>query len=926
MCGLPSRRVLLVLLLSFTALGTSRAGLRDIHPRPQQMGLLASQPIVLSGTPYLVIPDNPSTDETLAANEAVRLLSERIGRTPAILSWSAYSGQSPAVWFGVLNRFPALVAALDSTGIAGMGVTSHGEEYQLVVQDGRVLVGGADTRGLRWAMMSLVELIANVMGRLYVDQAYIRDWPYFSKRIGTINSCARTSDQMDLAYRIADLSYGARMNEMECNLSEAGIRNTRPIYNSNMVSLSNRIRNRGQTLTMSADNTAHNLNVLWWQEGIPMNETVMRVTSSGFVPVADGYHVSMANGDFESWNGNRPTGWDMGRDDRFAYLSRDGVTVHSGQSSAKFTGFGPNTPGDVEVFHDVYLGPYRLMKVKFWYKLAGYRGQILLDLEGKHPPYNRYDDRVYDFNTPTTQDWTEAEFTFCSFNADTGLCMIGPWGPLEGTLWLDDITFETAYPAEMLRRSDTPVVVRKQGQGNVLTEGVDYQIVETYSSSYPQYVKQPRLDKLAGGALAYGDTVRMDWHCAMLYQGSRQTECFSLLEPLLAYQDRIAALDSLLHPDGFKIHIDEVSYTDYDPLCTARHMTPAQLVGSYCRQMYQIIQGRRPGVPVRIYGDPFDVFVYDVRAMPVTVSPWTIGSLQELPAPIEVMAMQDYSSNLDSSMVYFGNNGHPSVMAVPTAWPFGVFVDGVQAAKRHRQQCPGVEFYMWETDAVNEWGWRIPDFGDLAWNIGPYIVHTPLQFSARPDSIQTFAEMWTDSFHRTETPSLTNSTLYYRWLPSGQYSTMPLLRTGTDFYVATLHAVPPSATGIAYYLSVRDHRGETTTAPADAPARVFTAMFPLSGSPPNDNGGQVIQFSTRHVPGGVLMEWPRVNGIEWYEVHMGAPPNFGSNSRTRISRQQPACPRYLLTSDRADAEVPMVGVYGFSKHGTRKDQVATRKR
>ncbi len=149
------------------------------------MGLLAPTPAVLAGVPYLVIPSNPTADELRMRDEARRMIALRIGRVPEALAWSEYQGQTPVLWMGTLARFPQLSAALDSSGIAGVGSMTHAEEYQLVVEEQRILLGGSDLRGLRWGVQSLVCLMSEVMGQYYVDRAYIRDWPDMSKRVGT---------------------------------------------------------------------------------------------------------------------------------------------------------------------------------------------------------------------------------------------------------------------------------------------------------------------------------------------------------------------------------------------------------------------------------------------------------------------------------------------------------------------------------------------------------------------------------------------------------------------------------------------------------------------------------------------------------------------------------------------------------------------
>ena len=42
------------------------------------------------------------------------------------------------------------------------------------------------------------------------------------------------------------------------------------------------------------------------------------------------------------------------------------------------------------------------------------------------------------------------------------------------------------------------------------------------------------------------------------------------------------------------------------------------------------------------------------------------------------------------------------------------------------------------------------------------------------------------------------------------------------------------------------------------------------------------------------IEWPVMEGADWYEVHSGMSPEFGEHSSTLISRQQPICPRFLI--------------------------------
>ena len=885
------RRVmtLIVVLVSISLATDANAGLRDIHPRPQQMGLVEPEALCIPGTFYLVLPDNLTDEETFVRDEALELIEARVFRVPIQIPWSQYTGQTPALWLATADRLPALVTALDSTNVPGLGNFGQDEEYQIHVGESRILLGASDLRGLRWGIMSLIHLMSEMNGSMYVDRAYVRDWPDLSKRIVTMNASIRNQQQADFLNYVADLADDAKMNEVEWNDPDAG-QNTSPFYLANSAAFRGKLRDRGTVLYTSADRTGVYVTQQSWQEGIPQQGTKLRVTSGVLRVVPNHFNISISNAGFETWAGALPTGWQVYRPEYRAYIARDQVTRHSGGSSVKFFGLNPSTPHDLDLRHyGVVVGNNRYLKLKFWYKLSGFTGTIRAMMQTPSPVEGMVDIRFPGFPTPTTQDWTLFEYNFTSGYTDSVVVFLGPVPGTAGTLWLDDVSIEAAPLESIVRRADTPMSVYKEPAHLLMEEGFDYQLTDTSGGNHHQFWMAPRLTTLAGGRLANNDSVTVDWYCAVRYQSGRQTPCFSMMEPLIEYQNKVRVLDSLLRPDGYKIHINEVCYSNYDPLCVARGMTSGEIVGSYCRQMYDIIQTYHPGAPVRIYGDAFDIWVHDNRLHPISEPPWTVGALQELHQSTEMMALIDYSTNLDSSFAYFQANGHASVMAAYGSSGFHKCLSGALAARRHPGTCNGMQFYDWDSVQFD----LVPDFADLAWNLGPYIVHTPHVFTFRPASVSLQAELWTDEFRSGESPVLTTKTLRYRHLPSGQWSSLAMTSIGTETYAATVD-LPGGITGLEYYIEVTDYRGQTKRAPYNAPTETFVALFPPGGGPDESSVYEEIRYNVNFVGEYPQIEWPVMEGADWYEVHSGMSPEFGEHSSTLISRQQPICPRFLI--------------------------------
>ncbi len=896
----------LVVLSLLTTIRPAGAGLRDIQPRPQQMGYLSDDPVLIPGGMYLVVPSNPNASEVWIRDQAMALIETRTYRRPTVITPNQANGRQSTVWLVTDERYPQIMSALDSSGLPGLGSFTRDEEYQILVADSRVILAANDYSGLRWGLQSLLYLFSEANGTVFVDRVYIRDWPDYSIRVATINNSCRSQEQVDYCHEITDLAYAARMNEIEWNNGDAG----QPVFGNpwtiqQAMILRQKFTNLGMKLTMSCDRTAYVVNHPSWQEGVLMNGTPMRVTTTGFTIMPTGLGVSIPNSNLESWSGSRPSSWTMYDDAFWNYIARDQTIRHGGGSSVKWTNLSPATPHSLELRQQLYFGAHHWISIKFWYKVQNFSGELRFKVFGPPPVATGCDFNTYYF-TNVTQDWTMIEHRFTTYNIDSVLFMIGPDIATGGNLWIDDITIEAGPMQDLVRRQETTLTVLKRPTNEVMLEGYDYQVVETAGTSYSNYVESPRIDRLATGRLAVNDSVYVNWYCAVPYQHGRQTPCWSLYDNIVDYQQRVRNLDSLLRPDAFKIHINEVSYSGYDPLCLARNMTPGELVGSYCRQLYEAIQARRPGVKVRIYGDPFDIWVRDPRAHPVDELPWNAGGLQQLHPSMEIMGQASYTTDIDSSFSYFQQNGFMSVMAGDGGGWSRVMTGGL-AARRWPGTCRGFHFYDYTLELYEQLG----DFGDLAWNLGPYFIHSPLNVeTSNPTSVVISTQAWSDTFRETTPPSLVNKRVRYRLMPSGGWMETTLLSAGTESYIATVNTT--GATGIEYYLTATDHRGQLRSCPADAPVSSFLVMFPSLPPPVVEPGYLQVNFTVTSVGGARLIEWPLVKSAVRYEVRLASAEATSFSETDLVSRQLPEQPRFLIAPEKyPDFDLSRVRVYAI---------------
>ncbi|MBM3324426.1 MAG: hypothetical protein FJY66_02030, partial [Calditrichaeota bacterium] len=324
--------VLFLVLLCVPAL--SWAGLRDILPPSQQMGILADDPMQIQGTLYIVTPNNDEAAGGRVLGEAMRLLERSLNLRPVALSWSNYNGQRPALWMGTSGNFPTLEAALDSVEIPSMSSAPPLEGYHLYVGADRILLLGRDSNGLRYGLLSLSKVAAFFGGQRTVERIYIRDWPDLSRRVITFNSALEPTGDLDSMLSRLSQAYEFKMNEVEWNNTYSGRGSDwNPTYLSRAITARDSIKALGMKLYMSSDRTGAVVDNLCWHEGIPVLGQTLVIAGDTAQALANP-SFTVSNPGFEQFSSGQFVGWGNSQVS-YPTISQDTEQKHGGVGSLK---------------------------------------------------------------------------------------------------------------------------------------------------------------------------------------------------------------------------------------------------------------------------------------------------------------------------------------------------------------------------------------------------------------------------------------------------------------------------------------------------------------------------------------------------------------------------------------------------------------
>jgi hypothetical protein len=524
-----------------------------------------------------------------------------------------------------------------------------------------------------------------------------RRWVYLSTNLLVEKNVA---DDLAILKRAAAVGYnGVLLTDFKFNIldrmDERYFRNARQVVDAARA-LKMTVAASCMNLGWSSGIHAHDPNLA---EGIPVRDMRYVVQGDALVPEHDP-QVSLPGGDFETVQDGKFKGW--GWYDPCVFP--DDTVAHGGRYSARLERVGELGPnGNGRVSTRVTVKPFHYYRLSAWAKTQDFArvGEVRLQaLAGEKLRALTYPE----MGLKPTQDWTLCRCVFNSLDFAQVNIYLGVWGGTTGTMWFDDVKLEECGPLNILRRDDTPLVVKAE-DGTVYQEGADFQrVTDPDLGNFNQVHEVPVVKLTPTSRLKEGQVALVSFYHPGII-GSDDVMC-CISEPKLydILQDQVRRLNDLVKPDAFFMGHDEIRCMNWDPCCQRRGMTPGQLLADNARRCTKIIRDVAPKAEIAVWSDMFDPNHNAVEGPYYLVNGPLTGSWEGLDPSITIMNW--YSEPAPRNNLFFAQRGHKQMLSGYYDRSPGDFYDAAWLAKT--KDVPGiigVMYTQWSSGYGNLEAW-----------------------------------------------------------------------------------------------------------------------------------------------------------------------------------------------------------------------------
>lgn len=334
-------------------------------------------------------------------------------------------------------------------------------------------------------------------------------------------------------------------------------------------------------------------------EGVPVNGATF-VVENGRARMIPDSAAKIVNGDFESYKGNKLSGFDF--NDQPGEISFiDTKVKHGGNSALRFEHFTANEYGHGRIMQKVKVTPHRSYRLTLWVKTEQLQPKgcfhILVLAKGREIAPREFD-------VPSTTDWRKITMLFNSLDFDNVMVYAGVWEAREGRFWLDDCSLEEVGPVNALRRPGTPFQVQSRDGSATFTEGKDYILKMDPLNPWRDDGEPAKIQIPAGSRIHNGDVLSVDWFHSMVIHNSQVTVCMGEPEVYAIIDREAKILAERFHPKRVLLSMDEVRMGGTCNACRGKNM--AELMGQCVSKQAECIRHYNPGTQIYVWSDMFD--------------------------------------------------------------------------------------------------------------------------------------------------------------------------------------------------------------------------------------------------------------------------------------------------------------------------------
>lgn len=343
---------------------------------------------------------------------------------------------------------------------------------------------------------------------------------------------------------------------------------------------------------------AHNPNLA---EGLPVKNAPFVISKGWARPVPD-TDVKIINGDFEEVDNGRFWGYQI-QDQPGEISFVDTRVARRGHQSIRFENFSLTRTGNGRLMQSIQVKPYRAYVISFWIKTENldtenFKLQIYA---GRHGLY------FYKPKLPATSGWHKISYLFNSQDHTRLRIYIGVWQAKKGRFWLDNITIRPAGLTNVLRRSGTPVIVKKASTREILQENTDYAaIYDAKLSPFSPFHEHPGIRILPEANLQDGDTLLVSWYHSVLLGKYQVVACMAEPEIYSIWQEEIQKLQFYLNPKYYFLSMDEIRMGGTCEADKRTGLSLSQILAQCISRQYYLIKAVNPAAKIFIWSDMLD--------------------------------------------------------------------------------------------------------------------------------------------------------------------------------------------------------------------------------------------------------------------------------------------------------------------------------